>query len=154
MPRVRTLYILTLCNHLPDTLPAPADRSLAKHREAIRCALIALFEDPIPAAAGESRELLSAVLGNPDLDFSKPIFDLVNNVHLSPLVLRGSSPCVWEDKDLYEKGSRSVLTIAPHATPGQETFFDFLGMSCTYTVCTLYVGNIVILRRKYVPHRW
>jgi hypothetical protein len=111
---------------------------------------------------------LSAVLGNPDLDSSKQIYDLVDNIYLLPLVQTGSSPCVWEDKDLYDK--RSVLTLAPHASPGQKTFFEFLGTMlvlsmysvCTesclfYLVHTWYVftyTKILVLRRKYVSHRW
>jgi hypothetical protein len=84
------------------------------------------------------RELLCSVLGRPDLGFVKPIFDLVDNPHLSSLVQAGVSPCVWEEKLLHVKGSRSVLTVTTAATQGQELLFDFLGIY-TYKVNTLYV---------------
>ncbi len=67
---------------LPDSLPAPADRSVAKHRDEIRDVLIQLFEHPIADTETNAREMLSAVLGKPDLGFAKPIFDLVDNPHL------------------------------------------------------------------------
>jgi hypothetical protein len=82
MPLVRTQYIPSVCNLLPDSLPAPAGRSLAIHREEIRYVLIDLFENPIADADSESRELLSAVLVKPNLEFAKPILDLADNPHL------------------------------------------------------------------------
>ncbi len=89
MPRVRTEYILSICNLLPYSLHPPAERSLPEHREEIRNVLINLFEHPIADADTQSRELLTAVFGTPDLDFAKPIFDLSNNKHLRPLVQAG-----------------------------------------------------------------
>ncbi len=116
----------------------PVARSLAKHSEEIWDGLIDLFENPSADADCESRELLSAVLGKPDLQFAKPIFNLVYNPHLRPLVLEGVLPCVCEDKALHRKGLRSVLTIVPAATKGQELLFDFFG-TYTYNVYTQYV---------------
>ncbi len=123
---------------MPDSLPAAADRQLAKHREEIREVLVDLFEKPIPDTEPNVRELLCSVLGSPDLGFAKPIFDLVDNPHLSSLVQAGVAPCVWEGKLLHDKGSRSVLTVSTAATEGQELLFDFLGIY-TDKVHTLYV---------------
>ena len=58
-----------LVNLLPDSLPAAADRSVAKHRDEIRQVLVDLFENPVPETETHARELLSSVLGKPDLDF-------------------------------------------------------------------------------------
>ncbi len=129
-------------NLLPDSLPAPADRTVAKHSDAFRNVLVHLFENPIPDTETHARELLSSVLGKPDLGFAKPIFDLVNNPHLSPLVQAGVSPCVWEDKLLHDKGLRSVLTVTSAATKGQELLLDLLGtfyILCMYNVRPLNV---------------
>ncbi len=131
-----------LVNLLPDSLPAPADRTVAKHRDEIRNVLVHLFENPILDTEIHAREMLSSVLGNPDLGFAKPIFDLVDNPHLIPLVQAGVSPCVWEDKLLHDKGSRSVPTVTSAATKGQELLFDFLG-NYTYEVYTQYVQMLV-----------
>jgi hypothetical protein len=131
MQLVRTRYMLSLCNLLPDSFPAPAHRSLAKISEEILDDLIGLFENPIAAADSESKELLC----KPDLEFAKPIFDLVDNPHLRPLVQTGVSPCVREDKALHIKGSRSVLTIAPAVTQGQEL---------PYVLC-MYRGLLVLI---------
>ena len=119
-------------------MPAAADRQLAKHREELRDVLIDLFEKPIPSNEPNIRELLCSVLGRPDLGFAKPIFDLDDNPHLSSLVQAGVAPCVWEEKLLHDKGSRSVLTITTAATEGQELLFDFLGIY-PYKVHTLNV---------------
>jgi hypothetical protein len=135
---MRTEYIRSLRNLLPDSLPAPAARSLAKHSDEIWDGLVGLFENRLADADCESRELLSAVLGKPDLEFAKPIFDLVYNPHLRPLVLQGVLPCVCEDKALHKKSLRSVLTIVPATTKGQELLFDFLG-TYTYNIYTQYV---------------
>ncbi len=131
-------------NLLPDSLPGPADRTVAKHRDEIRNVLVHLFENPIPDTETHAGEMLSSVLGKPDLGFAKPIIDLVDNPQLSPLVQAGVSPCVWEDKLLCDKGSRSVLTITSAATKGQELLFDFLG-NYTYNVYTQYVQRILWL---------
>jgi hypothetical protein len=85
---------------------------------------------------------LSAVLGKPDLGFAKPIFDLVDNPHLSPLIKAGVPPCVWADKLLHDKGLRTVLTVMSAATEGQELLFDFLG-TYTYNVYTQYVQRLL-----------
>jgi hypothetical protein len=128
-----------LVNLLPDSLPATADRSVAKHRDEIREVLVGLFENPIPDTETHVRELLSSVLSKPKpIGFAKPIFDLVDNPHLSSLVQAGVSPCVWEAKLLHDMGSRSALTVTTAATEGQELLFDFLGFY-TYKVHTLYV---------------
>jgi hypothetical protein len=129
-------------NLLHDSLPAAADQSVAKHRDEIREVLVDLFENPIPDTETHVRELLSSVLGKPDLGFAKPMFDLVENPHLSSLVQAGVSPCVWEVKLLHDKGSRSVLTVTKAATEGQELLFDFfryLHIQSTYFVCTMFV---------------
>ncbi len=96
---------------------------------------------PYANADSQSRALLSAVLGRPDLDFAKPIFSLSNNMHLRPLIQAGVPSCVWGDKEMHEKGSRSVLTIAPATTKGQELLFDFLG-NFSYNVHTHYVRTL------------
>jgi hypothetical protein len=86
------------------------------------------------------------VLGKPDLGFAKPIFDLVDNSHLSSLVQAGVSPCVWEEKLLHDKGSRSesILTVTSAATQGQELLFDFLG-NFVHTLYILCMYNVYFL---------
>jgi hypothetical protein len=65
----------------------------------------------------------------------------VHDRHLHPLVQAGVPPFVWEDKETHEKGSRTVLTIAPAATKGQELLFDYLG-NYSYNDYTQYVRTL------------
>jgi hypothetical protein len=146
--RVRTEYILSLCNILPYSLPATAERSLPKHRDEIRSVLINLFESPIADADSQSRELLSAVLGNPDFDFAKPILSN-NNCQQAP-----PSPGPGRFTALRVGGqgdARKGLALCPDHSASrdertgschfQELLFDFLG-NYSYTVYIQYVRTL------------
>jgi hypothetical protein len=52
-----------LVNLLPDSWTAPADRTLAKHRDEIQNVLVNLFENPIPDTETHARELIVLSLG-------------------------------------------------------------------------------------------
>ncbi len=71
------------------------------------------------------REVLTRILGTPDLPFDKPIIDIASNPLLAPLVSPGAHPIVWETKNRMAASARTVLD--PLTTAGQESLCDFLG---------------------------
>ena len=95
------------------------------HRVAIRDALIALFESPVPDDNSVGRSILARVLGPSPIDFAKPVLNFRENEHLSALSRPGSTPVVWESK--LKPNARTVLN--PIDTEGQELLLDFLGAS-------------------------
>jgi hypothetical protein len=95
------------------------------HRVAIRDALIALFESPVPDDNSVGRSILTRVLGPSTIDFAKPVLNFRENEHLSALARQGTTPVVWESK--LKPNARTVLN--PIDNEGQELLLDFLGAS-------------------------
>ena len=93
------------------------------HRVAIRNALIALFENPVPEDDTVGRTILIRVLGPSPIDFGKAVFNFKDNEHLSALSKPGHSPVVWESK--LKPKTRTVLN--PIDNEGHELLLDFLG---------------------------
>ena len=74
---------------------------MPSHRVAIRDALIALFENPVPDNNTVCRTVLTLVLGLSPIDFGKPILNFKENEHLSALCKPERSPVVWEGHELF-----------------------------------------------------
>jgi hypothetical protein len=111
-------------------------RAGVSHRLNIQHALISLFETPVPENDPAGRAVLTRILGKQDIDFDKPIIDILSNPHLSGLARAGVKPVVWESKEKHEAGSRTVLD--PIGITGQEPLLDFIGdfrYPCIDTVC-------------------
>jgi hypothetical protein len=95
-------------------------------------------------------ELLSAVLGKPNLKFAKPIFDLVDNPHLRPLVrciaLRVGG----------QGSARKGLALCPEHSASRDErtgtslrFFGYLHIQRIYSVCTK-VCLFYLVHARYV----
>ena len=56
------------------------------HRSAIRDALIALFENPVPEDNAVGRTVLTRVLGPSSIGFASPIFNFRDTKHISALL--------------------------------------------------------------------
>ena len=130
-----------------------AERAHGKHMIALRNALIELFESPVPESNPVGREVLTRVLGKQDIDFAKPILDVVSNPHLFPLIRTGVPPIVWETKERMSTNARTVLD--PITTPGQELLLEFLGKFKEYgtfvfiLVCTLVFVHVLVCTCTY-----
>jgi hypothetical protein len=95
-----------------------AVRAHAKHRIAVRDALIELLESPVIESDTVGRSVLSSTFGDENVPFDKPVIEIVSNPHLAPLINPGPRPIVWEAKLKRVQSYRSVLD--PISTAGQE----------------------------------
>jgi hypothetical protein len=102
-----------------------AVRAHAKHRIAVRDALIELLEAPVIESNTVGRSVLASTFGDQDISYDKPVIDIASNPHLVPLITPGARPIVWETKLKKEQSYRSVLD--PISTVGQEQLCVFLG---------------------------
>jgi hypothetical protein len=102
-----------------------AVRAHAKHRNAVREALIELLETPVIESNKVGRKVLASTFGEENVPFDKPVIDILSNPHLAPLINPGAHPIVWETKLKKSQSFRSVLD--PISTAGQEQLCVFLG---------------------------
>jgi hypothetical protein len=107
---------------------------------AIREALIALFESPIPDGDAVGKAVLAQVLGNPAIDYDHPILEFANNPHLSALSKPGVPSIVWETSTKRANNVRTVLD--PITTEGHELLLEFIGKSYIL-LCTSYISLYV-----------
>ena len=102
-----------------------AVRAHAKHRIAIREALIELLETPVIDSNSVGRSVLTSTFGEDNVPFDKPVIEIASNPHLAPLINPGARPIVWETKLKRAQSYRSVLD--PISTAGQEQLCNFFG---------------------------
>jgi hypothetical protein len=90
-----------------------SERSLGRHRNEMREALIKLFEEPIPENYKAGREVMKGVLGRALTD--KPVLCFSSNPVFAALTKQGVSPCVWETNDRLKVGFASVVRTHENA---------------------------------------
>jgi hypothetical protein len=93
------------------------------HRQDVRQALIVLFQQPVPSTNETERKVLMRVLGNPAIDFDRPILDFKSNSHLEAMAALHSdivAPVVWEHLE-----TKTVLQNFRQA--GQTVLAEFMG---------------------------
>ncbi len=86
-----------------------AVRAHAKHRMAIREALIELLETPVIDSNSVGRSVLTSTFGEDNVPFDKPVIEIASIPLLAPLINPGARPIVWETKLKRGQSYRSVL---------------------------------------------
>jgi hypothetical protein len=109
-----------------------AVRAHAKHRIAVREALIELLEAPVIESNTVGRSVLASTFGDQNVPFDKPVIEIASNPLLAPLINPGARPIVWETKLKKAQSYRSVLD--PISTAGQEQLCVLLG-KCHVFLC-------------------
>ena len=126
------------------TCAPPAERAHGLHRHNMRNALVSLFETPIPQSDATARTVLSKVLGNPAINFDKPLLDFTSNHHLEFLARPGTPSCVWETPAHKAGNTRTVLDPIIH--DGHENVIDFIGKHCIPPLALLVCTEAALLQ--------
>jgi hypothetical protein len=84
-------------------------RAHAKHRIAVRDALIELLEAPVIESNTVERSVLASTFGEQNVPFDEPVIEIASNPNLAPLINPGARPIVWETKLKKAQSYRSVL---------------------------------------------
>ena len=137
MPCRSACHFLTPC-------ALPAERAHGLHRHNMRNALVSLFETPIPQSDATARTVLSKVLGNPGINFDKPLLDFTSNRHLELLARPGTPSCVWETPAHKAGNTRTVLDPIIH--DGHENVIDFIGKHCIPPLALLVCTEAALLQ--------
>ena len=104
-----------------------AVRAHAKHRIAVREALIELLESPVIESNTVGRSVLSSTSGDENVPFDKPVIEIASNPHLAPLINPGARPIVWETKIKKPEAQNYCSVLDPISAAGQEQLCVFLG---------------------------
>jgi hypothetical protein len=95
------------------------------HRQDVWQVLIALFQQPVPSTNETERKVQMRVLGNPAINFDRPILDFKLNRHLEAMAALRSdivTPVVWE----HLKSDEMKTILQNFRQAGQTVLAEFI----------------------------